>query len=596
MTTIPASAIVSVNPGVISAGGTALDINGLFLHGSDRIPAGKVISFPSAAAVGAYFGVGSWEATLAAVYFAGFDNSNVKPAAMLFSYYTPTSAVSSTFIYGANMWGGQAPATLAAFQAITSGTLTISLNGTAITATGINLSTATSLSNVASLLTTAFNAVANATAESVFTGSISGPLLTVSAVTSGVISVGQVLTGSSVTAGTKITAFASGTNGGVGTYSVSPTNTTSSTTITGNSGGVLITYNSAINAFHVQTREIVLAGSTISFATGTIAAPLAMTAATGAFISQGFTQGQPSAIMNAIVAQNANWVTFALTADPDGGSGNATKLLFANWAATQNNRYAYVASDSDITPTQSTAASSCMGDILAASNSSGTCLVYDPLFNSNAFPTGPSTIGFDAAFVMGTAASIDFTETNGRITFAFKSQSGLSPTVTDATTAANLLANGYNFYGAYATANDQFIWLYNGQISGPFDWADSFINQVWLNNQFQLALMVLLQNTKAIPYDALGYGLIRAAMGDPIQQGLNFGAFAPGTISLAEQAEVNAAAGLNIAAALQAQGYYLQVLDASSQVRAARGSPPITFWYLDRGSVQSISVASVEVQ
>lgn len=75
-----------------------------------------------------------------------------------------------------------------------------------------------------------------------------------------------------------------------------------------------------------------------------------------------------------------------------------------------------------------------------------------------------------AAFVLGTVAFIDFTRTNGRITAAFKSQSGFVPTVTDQQTAANLLANGYSFYGSYATANDQFNFLYDGNLPGKWKW------------------------------------------------------------------------------------------------------------------------------
>ncbi|WP_367575649.1 DUF3383 family protein, partial [Serratia liquefaciens] len=66
------------------------------------------------------------------------------------------------------------------------------------------------------------------------------------------------------------------------------------------------------------------------------------------------------------------------------------------------------------------------------------------------------------AFVCGAAASIDFEATNGRITFAFRGQGGLVAGVTTATVASNLIANGYNFYGAYATANQQFREFQNG--------------------------------------------------------------------------------------------------------------------------------------
>jgi len=69
--------------------------------------------------------------------------------------------------------------------------------------------------------------------SAVFTGSISGTVLTVTAVTSGTIAVGMELTSSgTITAGTTITALGTGT-GGTGTYTVSVSQTRSSATLTG---------------------------------------------------------------------------------------------------------------------------------------------------------------------------------------------------------------------------------------------------------------------------------------------------------------------------------------------------------------------------
>ena len=75
----------------------------------------------------------------------------------------------------------------------------------------------------------------------VFTGSVaaSSNTLTVSAVTSGTISVGMTLSGTGVTAGTKIIGLGTGT-GGTGTYILDTIQTVSSTTITG-TGGFYIT-------------------------------------------------------------------------------------------------------------------------------------------------------------------------------------------------------------------------------------------------------------------------------------------------------------------------------------------------------------------
>jgi hypothetical protein len=63
------------------------------------------------------------------------------------------------------------------------------------------------------------------------TAAIAGTTMTVSAVLSGALFVGQVLSGSGVTAATTITALGTGT-GGVGTYTVSTSQTVASTTVT----------------------------------------------------------------------------------------------------------------------------------------------------------------------------------------------------------------------------------------------------------------------------------------------------------------------------------------------------------------------------
>ena len=65
----------------------------------------------------------------------------------------------------------------------------------------------------------------------VVTASIAGTTMTVTAVTSGTLAIGQILSGTGVTADTTITAFLTGT-GGTGTYTVSASQTVASTTIT----------------------------------------------------------------------------------------------------------------------------------------------------------------------------------------------------------------------------------------------------------------------------------------------------------------------------------------------------------------------------
>jgi len=78
----------------------------------------------------------------------------------------------------------------------------------------------------------------NGQVGSTFTGSIAGTTLTIPAngVTQGAITIGQTISGTGITAGTKIVGFLTGAGGNVnegGTYTVSKSQTVASTTITG---------------------------------------------------------------------------------------------------------------------------------------------------------------------------------------------------------------------------------------------------------------------------------------------------------------------------------------------------------------------------
>lgn len=77
------------------------------------------------------------------------------------------------------------------------------------------------------------NGVSVSSRAAVVTGSIATTTLTVSAVTSGTIYPSMQITGTGVTAGTRIVSQLTGTTGGAGTYTVNQSQTVSSTTITG---------------------------------------------------------------------------------------------------------------------------------------------------------------------------------------------------------------------------------------------------------------------------------------------------------------------------------------------------------------------------
>lgn len=356
--------------------------------------------------------------------------------------------------------------------------------------------------------------------------------------------------------------------------------------------GGTVTYD-AVRAAFVITSATTGASSTIGYCSGTLAASLNMALATGAVTSQGAVASVPGTAMTAITGVTLNWAKFMTTFEPI----LSDKLLFSAWVSSQNRRFVYVAWDTDanaIVANNTTA----LGPLLAASNSDGTiCISGTPAAATAAGVTLATLCMNCAAFNMGITASIDFTRTNGRITEAYKTQSGLSATCTDLATASILEANGYNYYGSVATANQPFIFYYPGAVSGSYKFADELVNEIWLNNALQLSILTLLTSIPSIPYNSQGYALIDSACMDPINAALNFGAIRGGVpLSALQIAQVNNAAGTKIDTVLSSRGWYLQILPATAQVRAARGSPPMTLWYMDGGSVQNINLASIVVQ
>jgi hypothetical protein len=116
---------------------------------------------------------------------------------------------------------------------VPSASVTASISGLTMTVTAVasgSLAVGQPISGTGVTAGTTLTAITST--ASVFTGSISGTTLTVTSVTSGVIGIGTPISGSTVAAGTVVTGLGTGT-GGTGTYLVSQTQTASSTTITG---------------------------------------------------------------------------------------------------------------------------------------------------------------------------------------------------------------------------------------------------------------------------------------------------------------------------------------------------------------------------
>ena len=659
MTTIPVSFIANVIPSVIQAGGNALALNGLMLTTSQRLPTNTVQGFGNAAAVGSYFGTSSNEYLKAVQYFNSYLNASQAPGQLLIAQWTPTDVPG--WVRGASVLSISIPvlASLTGNISVVMGGYTYSAAGLSLSG-ATSYSAAATLIQTGLNTSLPAGAVSSASGNSIaavtstFTGYIFGNVLYVTSAptnvlvrgaiitvgasagtqiteqlsstasgngaqgtyavsiyqsvptpvsmtatygiltiagtnVSGTFSVGQQLSGGTTTAGTQIMQLGTG-SGGAGTYYVSPSQTVSSTQITGVSPPLVVTFDSTSGGFLITAGNVGV-GSTAASPSGSLATSLNLTTATGAVVSQGAAGMTPGAYMPNIVSATQNWASFFTLYDPDNANGATSqwtsKQAFAVWNSAQNNRYVYLAWDTDIQPT---VVFSCTTDMTTAigpsgSNVSGTCPIYDP---SN---TGK------AAFLAGCIASVNFGTTNGRITMAFRQQSNQTADVTTGTAYTNLINNGYNFYGAYSTANQAFTFLYNGSVLGPFLWLDSYINEIYMNAAFQLDLIVALTTYNSIPYNSNGAALVEASLMTTINQMVNFGAIVPGvTLSSTELAAVQAIVGFDVAAPLFNQGWYFQLQPATPGVRRARTTPPIYFFYCDGGSIQQITLNSVELQ
>lgn len=349
-----------------------------------------------------------------------------------------------------------------------------------------------------------------------------------------------------------------------------------------------VTYDALRKAFVIKSGTTGV-NSSVAFGTDASLSPqLNLTAALGAVESPGAAAQSPAGAMAAIEAATQNWASFMTTWDPDAGApGGAIKQQFALWITEQNGQYLYAAWDTDPTPSTQANDAASFGAQILANGYNGTVPIWETA----------SGIGGKAAFLLGAVASIDFTAVDGRVDFAYLTQSGLNPSVTNETVYNNLVSNGYNAYVAAATASQQFQFFQPGSMPGEWEWIDPYVNQIYFNSLMQTDLLVYRTQIKWIPYTEAGYNGIRQALQPAINQMGAFGAWAAGVqLSGAQIAEVNQQAGANIATTLQNQGWYLQITDPGPTARAARASPNITFWYTDGGNVNQLVVNSVDVE
>lgn len=339
-------------------------------------------------------------------------------------------------------------------------------------------------------------------------------------------------------------------------------------------------YNEQLQCFELSTIKTGTIES-ISFGSGVAGLALKLDQASGAQTDGGRSVMTESQLMAYAMNKTQNFGVIAYVSE----QLRTVMEPMSAWVTQQDSRFAYIAQDTS-------------GTALIANNDASFGAWLKTTKQNGTMPYYGSAD--QVAAVCGGIAAIDFKRTNGRRNIMFMKQSGLAATVTNESDYTALLSNGYTFYGSFATANDEFTFNVNGAVSGQFKWMDNYVNQIYMNAQFQLAMMTMLTSYGFISYNEAGKAIHRSAAMGPITEMLNFGGIVPlvdpSALSAQQQSIINTQAGYAITPTLLSQGWAIDIKTPDPQTRGNRASFPFTFWYTDGGSVQSVNMASINIQ
>jgi hypothetical protein len=493
--------VIAVNDSVLDAAVQALSLSGLFLTKNALLPNNatqRVLIFENTQAVKDYFGENSTEATLANNYFLGFDNSSKKPDFMLYARYIDADIAPY-------LRGGKVTATLNQFKAITAGSLGVVVDGTSTSITAINLSTATSYSQVASLILTRIQAILTDLDDATFT------------------------------------------------------------------------YNGVSNTFTFDTGQVGVEHTIDYCVDGALAALLMMQESNGGVLSQGADAQTPTENMDAIVLITRNWAGFTTVFDVWSEEGYATALELAKWANDQGTNYNFTLWTQETNLTVPGNTSNIAYEIITVNDYANTFIMYG--------------LAAHAAFVLGIGGCIDYNQTNGRINWAFKKQSGLTTTVTTDAVADALLDKGVNYYGDYASKSNGYRWLYKGFITGKYKFMDNFYNQIWLADGLQNAVANLFSNTLKVSFALDGISVLKSTLDGVMRTALNNAVVEIGAVFDEQQkSELQDEAGYDISGFISSFGYYIKMSPSSPAQQAARVMQDPIIWYWNGQSIDKITI------
>lgn len=172
---------------------------------------------------------------------------------------------------------------------------------------------------------------------------------------------------------------------------------------------------------------------------------------------------------------------------------------------------------------------------------------------------------------MSILASTDYTQRNGVINYNYRTIPGLSISVSDDTTKANLDALRINYYGQTETAGQLLQFYQKGVLCGSSTAPTTmnvFANEMWFKDFVGAGLMDLQLSLNQLSANAQGRGQILTVLQAATQQALFNGTFSPGKqLNVTQRLYITQLTGDNLAwLKVQNNGYWMDCEIVSSVV------------------------------
>lgn len=362
---------------------------------------------------------------------------------------------------------------------------------------------------------------------------------------------------------------------------------TANSALNGSGANFTITFNATLNQFVATIPGTGVSHTMNYFSSSTspnLANTMGFTLATNAVLSQGQNVMDAPTNLNTLLPYFTDQFSICFVDTMSSTLTDTINLGVSGWVSGLGDRFNFFCWSNEVALESSTDTTSIWYQVNQAGYNNTS--IFDEIIYNNS----------DRCFAaMGTFAAIDLTQPNSAITLAFKTQTGLLPSVTMTSIAQILDTKNINYYGSVGIngSSVQVNWFYGGYTTGKWTYIDNLVGQVWIAFQFQVGLANLFSALGQVPNDPDGYGLVRSALTDPANSAITSGIIATGVVfSNATVQQLLTNFGIK-AQELTNNGYVIVNSATSQALRQIRETSPWFFIYVKGSAIQYLPIQTV---